>query len=102
MDKIGVTEVRKILLEVLSEYTGLCEGIASMASMPDEKLLKTNLRDEFGMDSLDFEDMFDELYNQYGIVVDVHNPLMEYPFNKEQTVENFIDTVNYHLSINPK
>lgn len=100
MDKIGVTEVRKILLEVLSEYTGLCEGLASMESMPDEKLLKTNLRDEFGMDSLDFEHMFDELYNQYGIVVDVHNPLMEYPFNKEQTVQSFIDTVNYHLSVN--
>ncbi|MBR3676438.1 MAG: hypothetical protein IKN71_04820 [Alphaproteobacteria bacterium] len=99
MKQIGVTEVRKILLEVLSGYTGLCEGIASM---PDEKLLKTNLRDEFGMDSLDFEDMFDELYNQYGIVVDVHNPLMEYPFNKEQTVQSFIDTVNYYLSINPK
>ena len=100
MKQIGVTEVRKILLEVLSGYTGLCEGLASMESIPDEKLLKTNLRDEFGMDSLDFEDMFDELYNLYGIVVDIHNPLMEYPFNKEQTVENFIDTVNYHLSIN--
>ena len=96
MDKIGVTEVRKILLEVLSGYTGLCEGVASM---PDEKLLKTNLRDEFGMYSLDFEDMFDELYNQCGIVVDAYNRPMECPFNKEQTVENFIDTVNYHLSI---
>lgn len=99
MKQIGVTEVRKILLEVLSGYTGLCEGIASMQSMPDEKLLKTNLCDEFGMGSLDFEDMFDELYNLYGIVVDIHNPLMEYPFNKEQTVQSFIDTVNYHLSI---
>ena len=96
MKQIGVTEVRKILLEVLSGYTGLCEGVASM---PDEKLLKTNLRDEFGMDSLDFEDMFDELYNLYGIVVDIHNTLAEYSFNKEQTVENFIDTVNYCLSI---
>ena len=99
MKQIGITEVRKILLEVLSEYTGLCEGLASMESIPDEKLMKTNLRDEFGMDSLDFEDMFDELYNLYGIVVDTHNTLAEYSFNKEQTVENFIDTVNYHLSI---
>ncbi|MBO6288927.1 MAG: hypothetical protein J6N45_01195 [Alphaproteobacteria bacterium] len=97
MKQIGITEVRKILLEALSGYTGLCEGIASM---PDEKLLKTNLCNEFGMDSLDFEDMFNELYNLYGIVVDIHYPLIEYPFNKEQTVENFIDTVNnYHLSI---
>ena len=99
MDKIGITEVRKILLEVLREFTGLCEGLVSMESIHDEKLLKTNLRDEFGMDSLDFENMFDELYNLYGIVVDIHNPLMEYPFNKEQTVQSFIDTVNYHLSI---
>lgn len=99
MAEISITEVRKILLEVLSDYSGLCEGISSMQSMPDEKLLKTNLRDEFGMDSFDFEDMFDELYNLYDIVVDAYNPLIEYPFNKEQTVENFIDTVNYHLSI---
>lgn len=56
-------------------------------------------RDEFGMDSSDFESMFDELYNLYGIVVDIHYPLIEYPFNKEQTVQSFIDTVNYHLSI---
>lgn len=96
MKQIGVTEVRKILLEVLSGYTGLCEGIASM---PDEKLLKTNLCNEFGMDSLDFEDMFDELYNLYGIVVDIYDPLAEYSFNKEHTVENFIETVNYCLSI---
>lgn len=96
MDKIGITEVREILLEVLTVYTEYHDGIPHI---PDEKLLKTNLRDEFGMDSLDFEDMFDELYNLYGIVVDIHHPLIEYPFNKEQTVENFIDTVNYHLSI---
>ncbi len=100
MDKIGVTEVRKILLEVLSEYTGLCECVASMGSMPDEKLLKTNLRDEFGMDTLDFEEMFDELFNQCGITVDIHSPLIHYPFEDEPTVENFIETVNYHLSIN--
>ncbi|MBR6355217.1 MAG: hypothetical protein IKR92_00035 [Alphaproteobacteria bacterium] len=99
MDKIGVTEVRKILLEVLSEYTGLCEGLASMESIPDEKLLKTNLRDEFGMDSMDFESMFDELYDLYGIVVDVHNPLTQFSFKEEPTVENFIEMVNYCLSI---
>ena len=99
MDKIGVTEVRKILLEVLSEYTGLCEGLASMESIPDEKLLKTNLRDEFGMDSMDFESMFDEFYDLYGIVVDVHNPLTQFSFKEEPTVENFIEMVNYCLSI---
>lgn len=96
MKQIGLTEVREILLEVLTGYTEYHDGIPHI---PDEKLLKTNLRDEFGMDSLDFEDMFNELYNLYGIVVDIHNPLIEYPFNKEQTVENFIKTVNYCLSI---
>lgn len=98
MTEIGANEVRNILLEVLSEYTGLCEGIASMQSIPDEKLLKTNLRDEFGMDTLDFEDMFDELYNLYGIVIDIHNPQAQFSFKDEPTVENFIETVNYHLS----
>ena len=96
MDKIGIKEVRKILLEVLRGYTGLCEHIASI---PDEKFLKINLHHEFGMDSLDFEDMFDELYNLYGILVDMHNPLIESPFSKEPTVENFIETVNYRLTI---
>lgn len=96
MDKIGITEVRSILLEVLSGYTAYHDGIPHI---PDEKLLKTNLREEFGMDSLDFEDMFDELHNLYGITVDIYNPLAEYPFHKEQTVENFIETVNYCLSI---
>ena len=96
MKQIGITEVREILLKVLSGYTEYHDGIPHI---PDEKLLKTNLSDEFGMGSLDFEDMFDELYNLYGIIVDIHNPLMEYPFNKEQTVQSFIDTVNYHLSI---
>ena len=96
MKQIGITEVREILLEVLTGYTEYHDGIPHI---PDEKLLKTNLRDEFGMDSLDIEDMFSKLYDLYGISVNIHYPLIEYPFNKEQTVENFIDTVNYHLSI---
>lgn len=98
MDKIGLTEVREILVEVLRGYTGLCE---SVVRTPDEKFLKINLRNEFGMDSLDFEDMFDELYNLYGISVDIysHHPLTQYSFENEPTVENFIETVNYCLSI---
>lgn len=96
MREIGTAEVRKILLEVLSEYTGLCEGVVSI---PDEKFLKTNLCDEFGMSSLDFEEMFNELYNLYGIVIDIHNPLAQFSFKEEPTVENFIETVNYCLSI---
>ena len=97
MKKIGVKEVREILLEVLCGYSGLCESIVRT---PDEKFLKINLQDEYGLSSLDIEDMFDTLYELYGITVDVHNPLAEYSFNKERTVENFIDTVNYCLSRN--
>lgn len=68
--------------------------------MPDEKFLKTKLRAEFGMDSLDFEEMFYELYNQCGIIMDIygHQPLPYYPFGDEPTVENFIETVNCYLS----
>ena len=97
MNEIGVTEVRRILLEVLQGYTGLCEGVASM---PDEKFLKTNLCDEFGMDSFDFEEMLDELYIQYGIIrdIDAHYPLIYYLFEDEPTVEKFIETVNCYLS----
>lgn len=91
MKQIGITEVREILLEVLTGYTEYHDGIPHI---PDEKLLKTNLRDEFGMDSLDFEDMFDKLYDLYGISIDMYNPLTEFAFRREQTVENFIDMVN--------
>ena len=96
MDKIGITEVREILSKVIREYDGLYKiGFHT----PDDELLKMNLYTDFGLGSLDIEDMFSKLYDLYGISVDIHNPLIEYPFNKEQTVENFIDTVNYHLSI---
>ena len=94
MKEIGVSEVREILLEVLTEYH---DGILHI---PDEKLLKTNLCDEFGMDSLDFEDMFNKLYDLYGIFVDMYNPLTEFAFRREQTVENFIDMVNTIKRVN--
>ncbi len=96
MEKIGVTEVRKILSEVFGGHDKLC---ASVANMPDDKLLKTNLRDEFGMDSLDFEDMFNEIYNLYGVVIDLCDPMAQSSFGKEPTVDNFIETVNHYLSI---
>ncbi len=91
MDKIGVTDVRVILSEVIKEYEGLYKiGMQT----PDDKFVKMNLRTDFGLDSLDIEDMFDKLYDLYGISVDMYNPLTEFAFRREQTVENFIDMVN--------
>lgn len=91
MDKIGITEVRVILSEVIKEYEGLYKiGMQT----PDDKFVKMNLRTDFGLDSLDIEDMFDKLYDLYGISVDMYNPLTEFAFRREQTVENFIDMVN--------
>ncbi len=91
MDKIGITEVREILSEVIKEYEGLYKiGMQT----PDDKFVKMNLRTDFGLDSLDIEDMFDKLYDLYGISVDMYNPLTEFAFRREQTVENFIDMVN--------
>lgn len=91
-EKIGLEEVRKILSECLKDS----EFCVCVANMPDEKLMKTNLHDEFGMDSLDFEDMFEELFHQYGILVSYRSE-GQYSFKKEQTVESFIDTVNCSL-----
>lgn len=93
MKEIGITEVRKILENVVNDYQ-----FYDLAKMSDEQLMDTDLRYDFGFDSLDFEDMFEELYNLYDITVDIHNPLAEYPFKEEETVKNFIETVNYCLS----
>lgn len=92
MDKIGIKEVRLILLEILSEYSGICECIVST---PDEKFLKINLRDEFGMEPSEFENMFGELENFCGVIIDWHNLPDDCSFNKEPSVKNFIETVNY-------
>ena len=91
MKEIEVSDVRVILSEVIKEYEGLYKiGMQT----PDDKFVKMNLRTDFGLDSLDIEDMFDKLYDLYGISVDMYNPLTEFAFRREQTVENFIDMVN--------
>ena len=91
MNKIGVTEVREILAEVVGEYDGLYEMAMRTT---DENFLKINLRNEFGMDSLDFEDMFAALYHLYGIDIDANYNIPQYKFSNEPTVENFIEMVN--------
>ena len=91
MKEIEVSDVRVILSEVIKEYEGLYKiGMQT----PDDKFVKMNLRTDFGLDSLDIEDMFDKLYDLYGISIDMYNPLTEFAFRREQTVENFIDMVN--------
>lgn len=94
MKQIGVDYVRQILAEVVSNY----EGKMAMRA-PDNKLLKMNLRTDFGLDSLDIEDMCDTISNDYGVIVDLygHHPLGHYSFESKATVENFIETVNYFL-----
>ena len=95
MKEIKVSEVREILTEVIGKYDSLYE-IAIRT--PDDKLLKMNLCTDFGLDSLDIEDMCYTLCNSYGDTVKVFNPLTEFSFHKNQTIENFIDMVNYYLN----
>lgn len=87
MAKITVEEVRQILKSVF-EYND--ELQAEMNKKKDEDFLQTNL-EEFGLDSLDFEDMLVELQNLYGINV-ARNSFAR--FYREPTVENFINMVN--------
>jgi len=91
MKEIGIPEVRQILAEVIYEYDGLYE---MAMHTPDEKLLKTNLRNDFGLDSLDFEDMFVALYHLYDIDIDARYNIPQYKFSNEPTVENFIEMIN--------
>lgn len=91
MKEIGIPEVRQILAEVIYEYDGLYE---MAMRTPDEKLLKTNLRNDFGLDSLDFEDMFVALYHLYDIDIDARYNISQYKFSNEPTVENFIEMIN--------
>lgn len=89
MNEIGITEVRKILEKVVNDYR-----YYDLVKMSDEDLLKVDLRYDFQLDSLDFEDMFEEIHQTYGIAVEAYNPLAECAFNNEETVENFINMVN--------
>ena len=95
MKEIGTNEVRKVLLEVFKGYP---LTRAYIINKTDKQLLKTNLNYEFSMDANDFEKMFSILCDLYGIKVYICNPPSDCSFNKEQTVENFIKTVNCRLS----
>jgi len=93
MEKIGITEVRQILLDVLAGYTYPCKMIECT---PDDKFLKVNLRYELNMDSLDIEEMLYALDRMYGIDI---SDTREYAFPDEPTVANFIEMVNDHVAM---
>ena len=95
MKEIKVAEFRAILAEVVDN--GSYEMVKQI---PDDKLLKMNFYSDLGLVSLDVEDMCCELFNNYGIIVNIygHHPLTRYSFENEPTVENFIETVNYCAS----
>lgn len=95
MKEITLYEFRLNLAELVSDYDGLYE---MAMRTPDDQLLKMNLYEDFGLDSLDIEEMFTTLCNDCGITDRVFNPLTRFAFHDEQTVENFIDLVNYYLN----
>ena len=87
MVKIGVTEVRHILKEcdlAQFKFSGFVR---------DEVLLKVNLRDDYGLDSLDFGEMRSACLYEYGIEL-ADNAMEISSFKEEPTVENFIKMVN--------
>lgn len=82
-----------MLEDVVNDYV-----FYRLVKMSDEQLLKADLRYDLELDSLDIEEILNELHSRYGIVIVLYNPLTEFAFNDDETVENFIDMVNYYLS----
>lgn len=95
MKEITVADVRKILGKVLDDY-----HFYDMEKMSDKQLLEIDLRYDFGLGSMDIEDMCSAVFDQFGIDININSPLFKHPFQEEETVENFIDMVNYCLNRN--
>lgn len=88
MVKIGVLEVRHILKEC-----NLAQFYLRSGFVKDEVLLKVNLRDDYDLDSLDFEEMCSAVRYEYRIELD-DGAMDKSSFREEPTVENFIKMVN--------
>ncbi len=88
MVNIGITEVRHILNECNLAQFELHHGFVK-----DEVLLKVNLRDDYGLDSLDFEEMRSAVWSEYKIEM-ADDAMDKSSFKEEPTVENFIKMVN--------
>ena len=86
--KIGVADIRDILKNVILDEFYL----AKVSDKSDEELLKTNLRRELFLDSLDFSEMNGEVEERFGIHVTWENSPEE--FDNDPTVENYIKWVN--------
>ena len=88
MVNIGITEVRHILNECNLAHFELHSGFVK-----DEVLMKVNLRDDYGLDSLDFEEMRSAVWSEYKIEM-ADDAMDKSSFREEPTVENFIKMVN--------
>ena len=85
--EITVKQVREILEPIITNS----EALAELSQMSDENLLDTDIIREFCLDSLDIEELFAEIYYQYGIRIsdaDIDR------FKKNATVRNFIRMCN--------
>ncbi len=87
MAKVTISEVRQVLNEVLLNDVNL----SILARKNDEELLKTDIRDELYLDSLDFEEMLCEFHQLYGTKLDgaLYNQ-----FHDRPTVENLMKMLN--------
>ena len=87
--EITVKQVREILETIITNSKALAE----LSQMSDENLLDTDtdIAKKFGLDSLDVEELFAEIYYQYGIRIsdaDIDR------FREKPTAENFIRICN--------
>ena len=88
MVKIGVLEVRHILKEC-----NLAQFYLRSGFVKDEVLLKVNLREDYGLDSLDLEEMCSTVWYEYKIKL-ADDAMDKSSFREEPTVANFIEMVN--------
>ncbi len=88
MVKIGVLEVRHVLKEC-----NLAQFYLRSGFIKDEVLLKVNLRDDYDLDSLDFEEMCSTVWYEYKIKL-ADDAMDKSSFREEPTVANFIKMVN--------
>lgn len=84
--EITVKQVRDLLNEIADQNLR-----KNLSKMSDDNLSKTDIINEFQLDSLDVEELFAEIYYQYGIRIsdaDIDR------FREKPTTENFIRICN--------
>ena len=94
MKKITVADVRDILKDIMLDESYL----AKVVDKSDEELLKTDLRRELFLDSLDFAEMNGEVEYRFGVPVEQNYLLVECAeFDNDPTVKNYIKWVNSYV-----